>query len=147
MLYEKINGEYLFSTEKNKLQLGLIHFYLSKESYWAQNIPFNIVEKSIEGSLCFGIYKGNSQVGFARVITDFASFGYLADVFILEDHRGLGLSKILMSFIMEDESLKDLRRFMLATRDAHGLYEQFGFRSLSKPERFMEIKPFETYPH
>jgi len=146
MHYEKTNGDYLFSTDKSKLQVGLIYSYLSKESYWARNIPLDVVEASIKGSVCFGVYKEGLQIGYARVITDLASFGYLADVFVVEGHRGRGISKELMSFIMSYEPLKKLRRFMLATRDAHGLYEQFGFKPLSEPGRFMEINPFESYP-
>lgn len=146
MFYEKTCGTYLFSTDKSKLQVHTVHTYLSQESYWARNIPLSLVEAAIAGSVCFGVYEGPQQVGFARLITDHASFGYLADVFILEPHRGKGLSKELMVFIMDGEAVKKLRRFMLATRDAHGLYAQFGFTPLSEPERFMEIRPFESYP-
>lgn len=146
MAYEKNITPYLFSDDKSRLQLDVIHRYLSEESYWAKNIASELVQKTIEGSVCFGIYFEGKQVGFARVITDHASMGYLADVFILEAHRGKGLSKELMRFIMDHEPFKKLRRFMLATRDAHTLYEQFGFRPLSEPGRFMELKPFESYP-
>ncbi len=146
MHYEKTNGDYLFSTDKSKLQIGMIHTYLSEESYWAKNIPLTVVQDSIKGSLCFGIYTDGRQLGYARVITDLASFGYLADVFILKEYRGKGLSKELMTFIMDYAPFKKLRRFMLATKDARGLYEQFGFKPLSEPNRFMEIKPFESYP-
>jgi GNAT superfamily N-acetyltransferase len=146
MTYEKISGAYVFSTDVAKLQIKLIHQYLSEESYWAKNIPIAVVEKSIAGSLCFGVYHQRIQVGFARVITDKATFGYLADVFITREHRGKGLSKDLMHFIMAHESLQAVRRFMLATKDAHDLYKQFGFSALAEPERFMEIKAFETYP-
>src|SRR3954469_755467 len=100
MSTEKQIGNYIISTDKEKLQLDYIHAYLSTESYWAKNIPLEIVKKSIEGSMCFGIYKSDQQVGFARVITDHATFGYLADVFIDKDHRKLGLSKELMKFIL-----------------------------------------------
>lgn len=146
MAYEKIVRDYLFSNDKGKLQVDVIHHYLSKESYWAKNIPRDLVEQTIKESVCFGVYFNSRQIGYARVITDLASFGYLADVFILEDHRNKGLSKELMSFIMNYESFKKFRRFMLATKDAHGLYEQFGFKPLAEPARFMEIKPFESYP-
>ncbi|PBQ32616.1 GNAT family N-acetyltransferase [Sphingobacteriaceae bacterium] len=146
MLYEKKSGAYLFSNDKKKLQIDVIHTYLSKESYWAQNISIELVEKTIAGSECFGIYQGYALIGFARVITDLASFGYLADVFVLEEHRGKGLSKELIAFIMNYEPVTKFRRFMLATKDAHGLYAQFGFTPLAEPGRFMEIKPFETYP-
>ncbi|MDP3557548.1 MAG: GNAT family N-acetyltransferase [Bacteroidota bacterium] len=145
MMYEKNINNYLFSTDKTKLQLKVIHSYLSKESYWAQNIPLDLVKESISGSICFGVYTNNNQIGYARVITDNATFGYLADVFIVEEHRGKGLSKELMRFIMDFPALKKLRRFMLATKDAHGLYKQFGFNALAKPENIMEIKFFESY--
>ncbi|MBL7930902.1 MAG: GNAT family N-acetyltransferase [Bacteroidia bacterium] len=146
MIYEKTIGDYLFSVDKQKLQLDAIHHYLSVESYWAQNIPIELVKKTIEGSVCFGVFHNGKQIGFARVITDHASFGYLADVYILEQHRKQGLSKELMKFIMTYPDFEKFRRFMLATRDAHGLYKQFGFRSLNEPDRFMELKPFEKYP-
>ncbi len=145
MIAEKQIGDYFFSTDKAKLQVDYIHNYLSKESYWAKNIPKEIVQKSIEGSLCFGIYKNDQQVGFARVITDYATFGYLADVFIDKDHRKLGLSKELMKFILEQDSMKILRRLLLATLDAHSLYAQFGFESQEGNKRLMGIKFFDEY--
>lgn len=144
-MYETIINDHLFSSDKTKLQLNVIHTYLSKESYWAQNIPFDIVKKSMEGSICFGIYLKDKQIGYARVVTDHATFGYLADVFILEAHRGKGLSKQLMQFIMAHPDLQGLRRMMLATKDAQGLYKQFGFTALAMPERIMEIKFFDSY--
>ncbi len=145
MDYELTENNILFSCNKELLQVNVIHHYLSKESYWAQNIPLSVVEASIKGSLCFGVYSEGKQIAYARVITDEATFGYLADVFVLESYRKKGISKALMKFIMNHPSLKKLRRFMLATKDAHMLYEQFGFKKLSTPDRFMEIKPFEVY--
>ena len=145
MLFEKKINDYFFSTDKKKLQINVIYNYLANESYWAKNIPLSIVQQSIEGSLCFGIYYNTQQIGFARVITDSATFGYLADVFIIEAYRGQGLSKHLMGFIMAYPAFKPLRRFMLATKDAQGLYKQFGFNQLATPERIMEIKFFESY--
>jgi GNAT superfamily N-acetyltransferase len=145
MIVEKEIDGYLFSSDKTKLQLPVIHYYLSKESYWAQNIPLKIVEASIEGSVCFGIYKVGNQIGYGRVISDKATFGYMADIFVLKEHRGKGLSKNLIEFIISYPEFKHLRRFMLATKDAHELYKKFGFTPLSTPERFMEIKPFEKY--
>ncbi|MGZ3861737.1 MAG: GNAT family N-acetyltransferase [Bacteroidia bacterium] len=139
-----MTGDYTFSTDKRKLDIQVIHQFLST-SYWAQEIPFEIVKRSIENSFCFGVYFRDKQVGFARVVTDFATFGYLADVFVLEEHRGKGLSKKLMEFIMSQPELKGLRRFMLATRDAHKLYEQYGFKQLAKPERIMEIVVPDIY--
>ena len=144
-MYEKVIGEHLFSTDKTKLQPEVIHAYLSKESYWAQNMPKEIVEKSIAGSICFGVYLNGKQIGYARMVTDRATFAYLADVFILEAYRGQGLSKQLMQFIMAHPDLQGLRRMMLATKDAQGLYKQFGFTALATPERIMEIKFFEKY--
>jgi GNAT superfamily N-acetyltransferase len=144
-MYEKIINDYLFSTDKNKLQLDVIYNYLSKESYWAQNMPLDLIKESIAGSLCFAVFFKDKQIGYARVITDNATFGYLADVFILEERRGNGLAKELMRFIMEHPNLKKIRRFLLATKDAHGLYERFGFSALAKPETMMEIKFFESY--
>ena len=137
-------SEYTFSTEKKKLDSKVIHDFLSN-SYWSKNIPIEIVMRAIENSLCFGVYYQNKQVGFARVITDYATFGYLADVFILEEHRGKGLSKKLMKNIMNHPQLKGLRGFCLRTRDAHKLYEQFGFSVIKNPERFMEIKRDTIY--
>ena len=145
MISEKKTGDYLLSTDKAKLQINYIHNYLSVESYWAKNIPIEIVKKSIEGSLCFGVYLNEQQIGFARVITDNATFGYLADVFIDKDYRGKGLSKELMTFIMESDFVKVIRSFLLATLDAHGLYKQFGFKSLPEPGRYMSIKFFKEY--
>ena len=145
MISEKTIDSYLISNNKLKLDIAYIHNYLSNESYWAKNIPFEIVKKSIEGSLCFGIYLNDQQIGFARIITDGATFGYLADVFIDKNYRGQGLSKHLMAFIMQQDVVKGLRRFMLATLDAHSLYAQFGFESQEGNKRLMGIKFFEEY--
>jgi N-acetylglutamate synthase-like GNAT family acetyltransferase len=145
MIDEKKIGAFLYSSDKEKLDVNYIHHYLSEESYWAKNIPREIVQKSIDGSLCFGVYYQEKQIGFARVITDYATFGYLADVFIDKYYRGNGLSKELMKFIMKQDVIKKLRRFMLATLDAHGLYTQFGFESQEGNKRLMGIKFFEEY--
>lgn len=133
------------STDKTKLQVNYIHQFLSEESYWAKNIPIDVVISSIDGSTCFGVYDDNRQIGFARVITDHATFAYLADVFIDKAYRKKGISKQLMSYIMEHDSLKGIRSFMLATLDAHSLYEHFGFKSLKEPGRYMSVKFFDTY--
>ena len=148
--YDILKENFIISTDKSKLDLAVIHKYLSIESYWAKNIPVALVQKAIEGSFCFGIYKKddlnkNRQIGFARVITDNATFGYLADVFILEEYRGVGLSKWLMQEIMNHQKLQGFRRWMLATRDAHKLYEQFGFTALDKPERIMQLILTDAY--
>lgn len=131
-------GEYRISTDPNLLDIDMIHDFLCNHSYWAAGIPRDVVKRSVEGALCFGVYLGERQVGFARVITDFATIAYLGDVFILEDFRGQGLSKWLMACILSYPRLQGLRRFLLATADAHGLYAQFGFKPLARPERWME---------
>ncbi len=139
--YYRVNKDHYFiSTDISLLNIDLIHHYLSKESYWAANIPREIVERSVANSVCFGLYSGNEQVGLARVVTDKATFAYLADVFILEPHRGKGLSKWLIATIQAHPELQGLRRWMLGTRDAHGLYEQFGWTRLDEEmsKRFMQ---------
>ena len=132
------NG-YIFSDDPKKIDPLAVYSYLSKESYWAENIPFETVQLSIDNSLCFGIYKDTKQVGFARWITDTATFAYLADVYVLPEHRKQGLSKKLMSLMLFHPNLQGLRRYQLATQDAHSLYEQFGFKPVVHPERMMEI--------
>lgn len=137
MEIEKYTKEnYLISTDKSKLDIAFIHHFLS-HSYWAEDIPLSIVEQSIANSLCFGVYNNNKQIGFARVITDYTTFAYLADVFIIETERGKGLSKWLMECILKHPHLQGLRSISLMTRDAQGLYEQFGFKNLEEPKRFM----------
>jgi GNAT superfamily N-acetyltransferase len=142
-VYEVQQNEFCISTDKSKLDGNIIHDYLCNESYWAKNIPVETVQRSIEGSYCFGLYVTENsiskQVGFARVITDCATFGYLADVFVLEPYRGKGLSKWLMKTIMDCPDLQGLRGWMLATRDAHALYEKFGFSLLENTGRFMRL--------
>jgi GNAT superfamily N-acetyltransferase len=140
------NG-FIFSDQKELLQVKSIHRYLSEESYWAKNIPLEIVQKSVEHSLCFGIYKDQLQVGFARWVTDRATFAYLCDVYVEEQFRGLGLSKKLMSFMIFHPDLQGLRRYQLATLDAHGLYSQFGFKALENPDRQMAIVIENAYSH
>ena len=130
--------EYEISTERSRLDVSMIHGFL-QASYWARNVPRSVVERSIEGSLCFGAFRGSQQVGFARVVTDFATMAYLADVFIVPEHRGRGISKMLMRAILDHPRLQGLRRFLLATQDAHGLYAQFGFKPLANPEHFMTL--------
>nr|WP_294790366.1 GNAT family N-acetyltransferase [uncultured Mucilaginibacter sp.] len=134
-----INKGFTISTDNNLLDLGLIHNYLDKDSYWANGIPFDKLERSIKNSLCFGVYFEGKQIGFARVVTDKATFGYLADVFILPEFRKQGLSKWLVQTIMNHPDLQGLRRWSLATVDAHGLYAQFGFTEITNPERWMQI--------
>jgi GNAT superfamily N-acetyltransferase len=130
-------GDFLISTSRERLDLNVIHGFLTN-CYWAKGIPREVVARSIENALCFGIYEGREQVGFARVISDFATIAYVGDVFVLDTHRGRGLGKWLMQCITEHPALQSLRRWILTTRDAHGLYSQFGFTSVKAPERFME---------
>ena len=135
---------YLISTDKSRIDIETVHHFLS-HSYWAENIPLDVVRKSIENSLCFAIYHQQRLVGFARAVSDFATFAYLADVFILPEERGKGLSKWLIGIIMDHPQLQGLRRFTLATRDAHGLYAQFGFSVFDRPERWMQKHDPDVY--
>lgn len=144
-IVEESKNNFVISTDKSKLDIASIHRYIGSESYWAQGIPLDILKKSIDNSMCFGIYDGVKQVGFARMITDCSTFAYLADVYVLEAYRGNGLSKWLMEFIMKHPNLQGLRRYMLATRDAHGLYLQYGFKPVSNPENIMEIRNADIY--
>ena len=136
---------YEVSTDKARLDIDLIHKFLSEDSYWAKNIPRNVFERSIENSICFGAYDGDEQAGFARVVTDCAVFAYIGDVFVLPEHRGRGVSKLIMQAIRSDARLQGLRRWHLLTRDAHNLYRQFGFRDLENPARHMEIFVKDVY--
>lgn len=138
MPHEWREGTCLISDDPARLDLAVIHNFLAS-CYWAESIPFDVMRRSIENSLPFGVYDAGNQVGFARVITDYATFAYLGDVFILESHRGRGLSKRLMEVIMTHPKLQGLRRWHLVTRDAHGLYQQSGFSPLRNPALHMEI--------
>jgi GNAT superfamily N-acetyltransferase len=131
-------GDYLISTDRSRLNIELIHDFLANATYWAVGRTREVVERSIAHSFPFGVYKGDAQVGFARVVTDYATFAWIADVFILNEHRGQGLSKWLMEVILAHPELQGFRRWVLATKDAHGLYERFGFMPLHRPERWME---------
>lgn len=132
------------STDPARLDLDVIHGFLSG-SYWSAGVPRDVVERALRHSLCFGLYEGGRQVGFGRVITDRATFAYLADVFVLPQHRGQGLSKWLMQCVREHPDLQGLRRFLLGTRDAHGLYRQFGFSAPADPSIWMEIHDPHVY--
>jgi len=139
-------GGYEISNDRERLDIDLIHRFLNQDSYWARGIPRPVVAESIRNSLCFGVYDGSGkQVGFARVVTDHAVIAYLADVFIVPEHRGRGVSKFLMGTILAHPRLQGLRRWMLATFDAHGLYQQFGYRPLANPEYWMEIADLDLY--
>ncbi|HJS52810.1 MAG TPA: GNAT family N-acetyltransferase [Pyrinomonadaceae bacterium] len=136
---------YTISTDPSRLDLEAIHRFLSEEAYWAKNRTPEQTRTAVENSICFGVYDGELLVGFARVVTDRATFAYLGDVFILDEFRGRGLSKWLMDTIISLPELQGLRRWVLATRDAHGLYEQFGFTELKFPERWMELAASDAY--
>jgi GNAT superfamily N-acetyltransferase len=144
-VFERTRGEYVISTDPSRLDLDVIHRFLTN-GYWAQGIPREVVARSIEQSLCFGIYDGTSaQIGFARVVSDFATVAYLGDVFVLESHRGFGLGKFMMECIMQHPALQGLRRWILLTRDAHEFYSRYGFTALKAPERYMELHNPNVY--
>lgn len=133
------------TTERSAIDVDTVHRYLSEDSYWAAGIPRELVERAMEHSLCFAALDGSATVGFARVVTDYATFGYIADVFVLPSHRGRGVSKAIMAAIAAHPALHGLRRFHLVTRDAQGLYAQFGFAALGAPERHMEKVVKDAY--
>ena len=137
-------GKYRISAEVSEADLQIIYEFLTN-CYWANGIPYSVVEKSVRNSLCFCMHDGEKLVGFARVISDYATFAYLADVFVLESHRGQGLSKWLMECIMNHPELQGLKRWVLATRDAHELYRKYGFTNVKWPERYMEILNLDIY--
>jgi len=140
-----MTANYEISTDPSRFDLDLIHDFL-RSSYWARNIPRATVEKGIRNSLCFGAFADSQQVGFARAITDRATFAYLSDVFIVPSHRGRGAGKALIQAILDHPELQGLRRWLLSTRDAHGLYAQFGFQPLAEPDKYMTIHKPNVYP-
>jgi GNAT superfamily N-acetyltransferase len=138
MSEEYRQGDYIISTDRSRLDIAQIHEYLSQHAYWALGRPQEVTERAIENSLCFGVYAGEEQVGFARVVTDYATFGWLCDVFILGAWRGRGLAKWLVETIVAHPALTGLKQILLATRDAHELYRNYGgFRAMEQPERWM----------
>ena len=139
-MHEWTQGEYTISTDRNRLDVETVQYYLAEEAYWAKGRPLSITRKVIEHSLCFGVYQNAKQVGFARIITDYATHAYLCDVFILPAHQGKGLGKWLMQCILGCPEMEDVYKWALHTRDAHGLYAQFGFVTPARPEAYMEIR-------
>jgi GNAT superfamily N-acetyltransferase len=137
-------GAFTVSTDRQRLDLDVVYGFLT-ECYWAKGIPREVVARSIENSLCFGVYAENKQIGFARVISDCATYAYIGDVFVLESFRGRGLGKWLMECIMQHPRLQGLRRWSLITRDAHGLYAQLGFEPLKKAQNYMELHQPDVY--
>ena len=137
-LIEAERGDYTISTDPAQLDFGAVHAYLTR-CYWSPGISRELVERAAEHSLCFGLYRGQEQVGYARVINDRTTFAYLCDVYVLEEHRGHGLAVWMMEVITAHPDLQGLRRFVLITRDAHELYRKFGFTPLARPEGWMEV--------
>ena len=144
MIYELREGRYLVSTDPSLLDIDRIHAFLTA-SYWAEGVPHDIVTRSIRHSIPFGLYDGHAQIGFARAITDRATFAYLADVYVEEEYQGQGLGKVLMRAVMAHPDLQGLRRWMLGTRDAHGLYRPYGFTEMGIPDRWMERYDADVY--
>ena len=145
VVFQRERGGFVVSTDRRRFDLNVIHDFLTN-CYWAKGISRETVARSIQHALCFGVYDGSgAQVGFARVVSDFATVAYLGDVFVVETHRGRGLSKFMMESIMQHPALQGLRRWILLTRDAHGLYKQFGFTPLASADRYMELHRPEVY--
>jgi GNAT superfamily N-acetyltransferase len=144
MTFEVQRGLYRITTDTTQFDLDAIHAYLTA-SYWAEGIPKGIVARSIAHSLCFGVFAGQEQIGLARVVTDRATYAYIGDVYILDAYQGQGLGKWLMAMIVAHPDLQGLRRWTLATRDAHGLYAQYGFTALADPHSYMERRDFHSY--
>jgi GNAT superfamily N-acetyltransferase len=144
MTYELREGQYLVSTDPSLLDIDRIHAFLTA-SYWAEGVSRDIVARSIRHSIPFGLYDGHAQIGFARAITDRATFAYLADVYVEEEYQGQGLGKLLMRAVMAHPDLQGLRRWMLGTRDAHGLYRRYGFTEMGIPDRWMERYDRDIY--
>lgn len=147
---EWIRNNYRITTRIDEFDFDVIYGFLSRQAYWCKGVPVNIVRKAVDNSLCFAVFndgpRQSEQIGFARAITDKATFAYLADVFVLEPFRGRGISKWLIESILSHPDLQGLRRYVLATRDAHGLYEQYGFKALADPAMFMEVHKPDIYP-
>ena len=144
---ERPFGEYTVSTDRGRLDLPMIQRFLAKDSYWAKGIPLDVMRRAADHSLCFGADHGEHQIAFARVVTDYATFGHIMDVFVLPEHRGKGLGKLLMECIMTHPQLQGFRRWQLGTLDAHGLYARFGFAASRHPERNMEKLDLDVYTH
>lgn len=137
--------EFSISTDKEKLDLDAIHYFLSNKAYWCLNIPQEKVQTAIQNSFCFGVYDNGKQIGFARIVTDFSTVAYLGDVYILEEYRGLGLSKWLVETIMSNPNLQGLRRWILLTGDAHELYRKFGWTNIADSSKWMELHNKNVY--
>jgi GNAT superfamily N-acetyltransferase len=145
-IVERRKGEYLISSDPEKLDLQFVHQWLSIEAYWSKDIPFEVVQRLVEHSLCFGVYHDKEgQVGFGRVVTDFTTFAWMTDVFIIDAYRGQGLAVLLMEVMLDHPELRILRRWLLGTDHAHGLYRKFGFEDLDHPENFLTLHRSNMY--
>jgi GNAT superfamily N-acetyltransferase len=144
VIFERARGDYAVSNDTARLDLAAVHAFLSA-SYWSPGLQMDVLRRAVAGSLCFGLYRRSEQIGFARVVTDRATFAYLCDVYVLDAYRGRGLGHWLMEAVVAHPDLQGLRRFVLVTRDAHGLYERFGFRPLTRPEGYMEVHRPDVY--
>jgi GNAT superfamily N-acetyltransferase len=144
MTLEIRRGPFTLSTDKSRIDVAAVQGFLSR-SYWAPNVPESVVRRSIDGSLCVGVYEGEKQVGFGRVVTDYATFAWIADVFVLEPWRGRGLATWIVETMLVHEDLAGMRRWLLATKDAHEVYARKGFVPVARPERFMEIVKADPY--
>jgi GNAT superfamily N-acetyltransferase len=142
---DRRDGSFLVSDDKTRLDVGFIHAFLSEKAYWSSCIPRSVVEKAIDNSLCFGLYDGEAQIGFARVVTDRATFAWLCDVFVIPAFRGRGLARMMITSVLEHPDMQGLRRTLLATRDAHELYRACGFHPLATPESWMDIADPDVY--
>lgn len=142
---EVFKAQFCISTDKSRLDLNAMHDFLSKEAYWSLGVPIETIRKSTENALNFGLYDGQKQIGYAKIISDFATIAYLGDVYVLPEYRGSGLSKWLMETIHAHPELQGLRRWILLTGDAHGLYEKFGWRPIAAPDRWMELHNKDVY--
>src|ERR1700730_15943139 len=145
MSYERQRNGYRMSTDPARLDIDAIHAFLTNDAYWCAGVPRSVVEKAIEHSLCFGLYEGDAQIGFTRVVTDSATFAWICDVYVLPEFRGQGLATWMMQCVLAHPDLQGLRRIVLATRDAHALYRRVGFDALPAPERWMAIA--DQYPY
>lgn len=139
------NDNFTIKQGFENMDVEAIHQFLSTESYWAKDIPLETVSTALKNSFCIGLFEDEKQIGFARLVTDYATFGYLADVYVLKEYRNKGFSKMMIKYLLELEFVQGLRRTLLATLDAHSLYRQFGFQSPENPERLMEIKRNNLY--
>jgi GNAT superfamily N-acetyltransferase len=146
LIHENHSDQYFVSSDPDKLDIPFIHNWMANESYWAADIPLKLLERTLENSLCFGVYQNDgTQVGFGRVVTDFTTIAWLTDVFITEEHRGKGLSRFLMDTILAHPELRVVRRWLLGTDHAHGLYRKYGFKNLDHPENFLTKHRSQMY--